>query len=476
MHEEILSAGVDIGTSTTQLVFSRLIIENEASSYVVPRINIVEKIVEYRSDIYITPLKSPTQIDAERVKDIIKNEYRRAGHEPRDIQTGAVIITGETARKENANEVLSALSDMAGDFVVATAGPDLEAVLAARGAGADVQSKERRTTVANLDVGGGTTNIGVYEKGRMAGLSCLDVGGRLIKVENGQITYIFPKITDLARKHGISLTVGDRAEVGTLRRVCEIMADQLAQSIGLKTRDEHHAGLYTNNGKPLSLDLDIRAITFSGGVADCVYGETDENWFRYGDVGPLLGDAIKKNRDFSAVELLIAAETIRATVVGAGTHTTEISGSTISYDRNKLPLKNVPILKISEEEESSMEDFEASIHTQLPLFKPEGRIEQLAIAFTGTGRTGFKEIQDLAEAVIKGAREVIESPYPLLLVVEKDIAKALGHAIRVKLDNKKEIICIDGIATLGGDYVDIGEPIGAGSVLPVVVKTLIFNS
>lgn len=476
MHEEILSAGVDIGTSTTQLVFSRLIIENEASSYVVPRINIVEKIVEYRSDIYITPLKSPTQIDAERVKDIIKDEYRRAGHEPQDIQTGAVIITGETARKENANEVLSALSDMAGDFVVATAGPDLEAVLAARGAGADVQSKERRTTVANLDVGGGTTNIGVYEKGRLAGLSCLDIGGRLIKVEDGQITYVFPKIADLARKHGVGLAVGERADVGKLRRICEIMADQLAQSIGLKARDEHHAGLYTNNGKPLSMDLGIRAITFSGGVADCVYGQTDENWFRYGDIGPLLGDAIKKNRDFSAVELLTAAETIRATVVGAGTHTTEISGSTISYDRNKLPLKNVPILKVGEEEEASLEALEASIRTQLPLFKPEGRIEQLAIAFTGTGRTGFNDIQDLAEAIIKGAREVIEGPYPLLLVVEKDIAKALGHAIRVKLKNNKEVICIDGIATLGGDYVDIGEPIGAGSVLPVVVKTLIFNS
>ena len=51
------------------------------------------------------------------------------------LRTGAVIITGETARKENANEVLEALSDLAGDFVVATAGPDLESILAARGAG-----------------------------------------------------------------------------------------------------------------------------------------------------------------------------------------------------------------------------------------------------------------------------------------------------------------------------------------------------
>lgn len=476
MHEEILSVGVDIGTSTTQLVFSRLIIENQATSFTVPRINIVEKIVEYRSDIYMTPLKSPTEIDAEQVKEIVRKEYDKAERRPKDISTGAVIITGETARKENANEVLSALSDMAGDFVVATAGPDLEAVLAARGAGADTYSKQRRTVVANLDVGGGTTNIGVYENGRLVGASCLDIGGRLIKVENGLITYVYPKISALAQNEGISIKIGDRAELKTLFSICELMADQLAQAIGCKPHDDFHRNLYTNNGKPLPQAIGIKAITYSGGVADCVYGQNDDNWLRYGDVGVILGEAIRKNRDLAKVELLNAAETIRATVVGAGTHTTEISGSTITYDRKKLPIKNVPILKVAQEDEQSLHTLEASIRTQLPLYRPEGKPEQVAIAFTGIGRTGFNDIQALAEAVIKGAQEVIKSPFPLLLIIEKDIAKALGHAIKVKLENKKEVICIDGIATLGGDYIDVGEPIGAGSVLPVVVKTLIFNS
>lgn len=173
MHEVILSVGIDIGTSTTQLIFSRLTIENQASSYTVPRINIVDKEVIYRSRIYFTPLRSPTEIDAEAVKKIVRSEYRAAGITPEELKTGAVIITGETARKENANEVLSALSDLAGDFVVATAGPDLESVLSGRGAGADVLSKEKHTTVANLDIGGGTTNIALYEKGTLRGTCCL---------------------------------------------------------------------------------------------------------------------------------------------------------------------------------------------------------------------------------------------------------------------------------------------------------------
>lgn len=151
MKETILSVGIDIGTSTTQLIFSRLTIENLASSYMVPRIRIVDKEVTYRSEIYFTPLLSQTEIDAEKVKGIIEREYRKAGMKPEDLQTGAVIITGETARKQNANSVLASLSSMAGDFVVATAGPDLESVLSAKGAGADRISEEKRIAVANID-------------------------------------------------------------------------------------------------------------------------------------------------------------------------------------------------------------------------------------------------------------------------------------------------------------------------------------
>ena len=229
MHEVILSVGIDIGTSTTQLIFSRLTIENRASSYTVPRIDIVDKEVVYRSKIYFTPLRSATEIDAEAVKQIVREEYQAAGMTPEMLRTGAVIITGETARKENANEVLEALSDLAGDFVVATAGPDLESVLSARGAGTDALSKEKRTAIANVDLGGGTSNIAVYEKGVLRGTCCLDIGGRLIKVENGRISYIFPKIQALAAANGISLAVGDRAYPEQLYGVCRLMAAQLAQ-------------------------------------------------------------------------------------------------------------------------------------------------------------------------------------------------------------------------------------------------------
>lgn len=474
--EQLLSVGIDIGTSTTQLVISRLTLENRAGPFSVPRIAIGEKEVLYRSAIHFTPLLSETEIDAEGVRAIVAEEYRKSGFRQADISTGAVIITGETARKENANEVLEALSDLAGDFVVATAGPDLESVLSARGAGADKLSHDHRTTVANLDVGGGTTNIAVYEKGTLRGVSCLDIGGRLIKVDKGRVTYLFPKIQALAKSHGIDLQVGDPAEEQKLRQICALMADQLAQSLHLKKMDGDHLGLYTNDGKPLPAEPEIKAITFSGGVADCVYQQMEGDYFRYGDIGVLLGQAIRSNPDLQTVQLFRAAETIRATVVGAGTHTTEVSGSTIHVEADRLPIKNIPILKVSEEDEASLETFRTSITRQMPLYKPEGKVEQIAIAFNGETRTSFAEVQDLAAAIIDGAKEVIESSYPLILVVEADIGKVLGNAVNVMLDYKKDVICIDGIKTLSGDYVDIGEPVADGHVVPVVIKTLIFNS
>ena len=109
--------------------------------------------------------------------------------------------------------------------------------------------------------------------------------------------------------------------------------------------DSFHRELYTNAGTPLKRQPEIQAVTFSGGVADCMLHE-EGDMFRYGDIGILLARAVKNCTAFQKVKIYPAAETIRATVVGAGTHTTDVSGSTISYAREKLPIKNIPVLKV----------------------------------------------------------------------------------------------------------------------------------
>lgn len=476
MREEIISVGIDIGTSTTQLIFCRLVLENLASSYTVPRISIVEKEVIYRSQIYFTPLISQNEIDINKVKQIIEREYRLADMHPDMLKTGAVIITGDTARKKNANLVLKTLSDMAGDFVVATAGPDLESVLSARGAGTDKISETEKILIANLDIGGGTSNIAVYDKGKLRGVSCLDIGGRLIKVSNHKITYLYDKIRQLAEMNGIHLRVGDPADQQKLMQVCRLMAEQLAQAINAMSRDTMHESMYTNAGKALPNTCNVQAVTFSGGVADCIYHTDDEDVFRYGDVGVLLGKAILENSSFRAIKLYSAAETIRATVIGAGIHTTNVSGSTIAYQKEKLPLKNLSVVRVNPEEEENLEELSRSISERVPMFYSEGKLEAVAISLTGTHHTSFHQVQELAEAIINGSGEIINSEHALVLVVENDIGKVLGNALNVLLDRRKEVICIDGIHAQEGDYIDIGEPVANGRVVPVITKTLIFNS
>ena len=204
--EALLTVGIDLGTSTTQLVLSELTVENFASAFTVPRISISDKKVIYRSDIIFTPLLNQSEIDAEPIKAFVAEQYRQAGIHKQDIQMGAVIITGETARKSNANNVLRALSGYAGDFVVATAGPDLESIIAGKGAGAQTYSETKRKPVVNLDIGGGTTNLAVFKDGEVIDTACFDIGGRLIKLDQQQkITYIAPKIQDIINKKGITI-------------------------------------------------------------------------------------------------------------------------------------------------------------------------------------------------------------------------------------------------------------------------------
>lgn len=476
MREQILSAGIDIGTSTTQLVFSNITIENTASSFTVPRILIVDKEIVYRSEINFTPLKNLTTIDSQQVREIIENEYKKAGVSPKDVKTGAVIITGETARKENASEVLTTLSGLAGDFVVATAGPDLESIIAGKGAGADRISKEKMCTVVNIDIGGGTSNLVVFRHGETVDTGCLDIGGRLIKVdkESKKILYIAPKIKKLASSIGININEGETADINKIRPIVKEMAKLMAESVGLLPKTDMYEMIITNKGiKNYNIDY----ITFSGGVADYIYGNDHSDYFKYGDIGVLLGEEIKNSILTKEINLAPAVETIRATVVGAGSHTTDISGSTITYTEDIFPVKNLPILKLSKEDESKGFDaMKDAIREKLKWFNLENEVQQVAIALNGLKSPSFFEIQELSKAIIDGMQDLLVKDFPMFIIVENDIAKVLGQTIHRQLNFKNQVVCIDSIKVENGDYIDLGKPLANGQVLPVVIKTLVFNS
>ena len=467
MTEVLTSVGIDIGTSTTQLVVSHLTLENRATAFSVPRVAIAAREIVYRSQIHFTPLLSDTVIDAGGVREIVAGEYRRAGLGRDAVQTGAVIITGETARKENARQVLDALSDFAGDFVVATAGPDLESILAARGAGADEYSKEHHIKVLHFDIGGGTSNLALYERGELKDTGCYNVGGRLVKVDgDGRITYVSPVL----RRDGPPgrLAPTERANGG-------VGAAHLGgpPAVGETATPERLAPLIDSLAAQLEATIPpgVEVLSFSGGVADCMWSPP-EDWRVYGDIGPLLGPALRVRLEGRGYTLVRGAETIRATVVGAGAHSVEVSGSTIFYRGVAFPLKNLPVLRLTaEEERGDAAALSAAIRKKLQWYADENGLTQTALALGGERSPSYRRVLEIAQGVRGGLEPLLEAGYLPVVAVETDMAKVLGQAMY----DGGPLLCLDSVELSNGDYIDIGAPAHGGTVLPVVVKTLAFE-
>lgn len=474
----ILSVGIDVGTSTTQVVFSKLQMDNAGGYFSVPRVAIVDKEVVYKSEVYMTPLKTDVLIDTDALRNIVAAEFRKAGYRPEDTDSGAVIITGESARKENSDAVLKSLSDFAGDFVVSAAGPDMESLIAGKGSGAWQYSMDHHCRVANLDIGGGTTNVVLFEDGETLARGCLDIGGRLICMNpQGIITKVSPAAAVMAQAAGVSVSVGDRCDELKLTAVTRQMAAALNAYLGVGTKDID--AILRQIKTPGSSDFPrpekVQAVFFSGGVADLIYHESADTW-AYGDIGVLLGRAIRESRLFTDFQKMEPGETIRATVVGAGTYTTTISGSTITYSDDIFPLKNIPVIKLDEElQEACFAGETEPVIRRIQWVLGQNDEEHFILAMPGKRNPGYTEMKRAAASIRQIMDRVQPPGEPILLVIESDIAKAMGQMIRQQPDLKRQVVAIDSIHVEDGEYVDMGKPMMNGMVIPVVVKTLIFG-
>ena len=440
MSEKLISLGLDVGTTSTQMVLSELTIENLAGSFAVPEMEIRERKILYKSPVYFTPLVQGELVDGEKIREIVDKEYEKAGISKGNVDTGAIIITGETSRKENARSVLEALSQYAGEFVEATAGPDLESVLAAQGAGAVDFSARTGKRVLHMDIGGGTSNLALIENGKITATTCLNVGGRLVKMDgDGRILYISPVLEGLFGKK-----VGEVANRGEVQELAEKLTQALEMVGGLREKTELLPKLRTKEVEGLWPEVPKGTIiSFSGGVADCI--ESEKSWLEFGDIGPELGRKIRESH-LCQEAYMLGTETIRATVIGAGCHSAQLSGSTVFYQNVAFPLKNLPVVE--------------SVEALTGLDGP-------GVLVVSGEALDFAGIRDLAKNL------TTEVKTPVYVAASGDMAKALGVQIALRLGEQAEILCIDRVRLKEGDYLDVGAPVGPA--LPVVVKTLILS-
>ncbi len=454
MAESLLSLGLDVGTTSTQMVLSRLSVENKASPFAVPSLEIVDREVIYRSAVHFTPLLQDRLVDGEALKELLRQEYRAAGIRPEQVDTGALIITGETSRKENASTAARALAEFAGEFVVTTAGPDLESILAAKGAGAVELSEKTGKPVLHMDIGGGTSNLALIRQGAVERTGCLNVGGRLIKLDKmGMLTYVSPVLG------GISpLKPGDRPGEGELETLAEQLTQALEMAAGLREESPLLEHLITREGTAWEPPVEKVVISFSGGVADCI--ESAHSPTEFGDLGVYLGQAIRRSR-LCRGDYYLGRETIRATVIGAGCHSTQLSGSTVFTKNVRLPLKDLPVARITyAEQEGSLPQ---AIRARTAPFEGAS-----ILALPGYASPSYGQVKQLAEQIAGAVKG------PVYLCLEQDMAKALGQAIAARLEPERPILCLDRVAPGVDSYLDVGAPLGPA--LPVVVKTLIVGN
>lgn len=474
-QETIISAGIDIGTSTTKLIISRFSLMNVAGTTHVPRIEIVDKEILYKSPIFRTPLTDPSTINVAEVEKIVRSQYAKAGIEAAQIETGAVIITGETATKQNASEMLHYLSSEAGDFLVATAGPDLEGIIAAKGSGAYDYSGRSGKVIANIDIGGGTANIAVYKNKVLLGTCTMHIGGRLIEFNGQQIMSISPAVQRLLTERDMPLQVGDSAQAAGVQLVTDCMAESLARIL---KNDVHMQDEVLLLGHRPNWNEPIDAIVFSGGISECMYShEADDiQQANYNDIGILLATALQRNATLQSFTWLEPMETVRATVLGAGTQTTEISGATIQVAPHELPLKNVPVYHydFQTDLQKGLEHFGTAIKTAIDMFDATREGQNFALYISELPYMGFRDIQQLATAIMQVMDQRPDPDQPIVLVLQSDHAKVLGQTL-VAMNVRQSVICIDQINVDHGDYLDIGRALDSG-VVPVVVKTLTFHS
>ncbi len=484
----LLSVGIDIGTSTTKMVISRLTLSRTSSALSLPRYEITDRQLVYESPIYATPLSSDDEVDARRIGALLAAEYAQAGIRPDELKSGAVIITGETANKRNARQIVHLLAERAGDFVVATAGADLEGLLAGKGAGAEARSRQTRGVVVNIDVGGGTANAALFRRGKPIGTVTFRVGGRLLQVNgNGVITAISPSLRKWLDATGFRLTPGTRATYEVLRELCEAMCrdmlDYLAGVPGAAERPTLEALLI---GSPTSrIPADVEEWSISGGIGRLM--EADEAGplnleltAVYGDIGPLLAHTLKAQAARFPIRLGMPEQTVRATVIGAGMQSTEISGATTHLDAGLLPLRNLPVVQMEltpallghpDALNAALQD---AMRHGASLYEPDAA-PPFVLALTGAQPIGYAELQRLSGAIAASYRASFPDSPVIAVLSEGDIAKALGQSLASRLGESARVISIDQIKAGQGDYVDLGEPI-SDMTIPVVVKTLAFGN
>lgn len=466
---KLTSVGVDIGSSTSHLIFSRLEMKQQGTRYVVVRRTVLSE-----SEIVLTPYVNDSTIDVKALGSFINRQYEKAGLSREDVDTGALILTGVAVRRRNARAIGELFAREAGRFVAVSAGDGLEATMAAHGSGAVARSARNGETILNIDIGGGTSKLALCTNGKVREVTAIDVGARLVAMDHrGSIARVEEAAHQHAAAAGIRVELGQRVEPSQLRLMASTMADCLFEVLRRGTPSPAARDLLRL--PPLSYRGRIDAISFSGGVSEYIYGKESGD---FGDLGAMLAEEIKKRANELGIPVVDPAARIRATVIGASQYTIQVSGSTIFVTpMEAVPVRNVPVvapdLPLQGEEIDQTAVCQSVRSALAPLDLSDGK-RPVAVAFHWEGSATFARLKAFCSGLTDGLRNVLANGHPIILVNDGDIGGILGLHLKEETKVENPVISIDGIALNEFDYIDIGALIPSSGAVPVVIKSLVF--
>jgi ethanolamine utilization protein EutA len=470
------SVGMDIGSSGTQVVFSRLhlrrISEDLTSRYIV-----VHRETVFRSPVELTPYASAEHIDAEALGSIIDRAYTAADVDPADVDTGVVILTGEALRRSNAEAIAGILAERGGELVNATAGHHMEAMLAAYGSGAAKRSYDTGLRILNVDIGGGTTKLAVLEGGRIVTTAAVHIGGRLQVVDDGdRIVRLDPAGREHALRAGYDWELGAAAHADEIEKVAETMADTLVSALTGDPLPEDVERLFLTD--PLAATGPFDGVMFSGGVGEYVYGRETR---QFGDLGGPLGRALRRRVDSGALPypLLEAGECMRATALGASEYSVQLSGNTgyISSPDALLPRRNLQVIRPEYTLGESVDPTAVAeaVRHHLVVLDVAQTDADIALAMSWSGLPSYDRLLPFARGLRDGLAERIARDRPVYVMLDGDVAMTLGTLLREELGVTCELLVIDGLSLRDFDYIDIGRVRFPSNTVPVTIKSLVFS-
>jgi ethanolamine utilization protein EutA len=473
----LTSVGIDIGSSGTQVIFSKIHLRRLAED-LTSRYYVISRDTIYLSPVSLTPYASETRIDDVKLREIIAEAYLGAGIEKRDIDTGAVILTGEALRRENAQAISAMLSEQGGEFVCATAGHHMESMLAAYGSGAAQASLDLSRRVLNIDIGGGTTKLGLLEGGKVTTTAAVHIGGRLQVTEDGKIVRLDPAGRTHARRAGFDWHLGDTIDAADLDKVADGMAETLVAALTIRPMPHDVEHLYLTD--PIADFGDVAGMMFSGGVGEYVYDREQRD---FNDMGKRLGAAIRRQVEAGRFPwpMLPARECIRATALGASEYSVQLSGNT-SYISNPgalLPRRNLQVLQppfdAGEEDLVDAKALAKAIASHRKAFELEDAETDIALALRWSGAPAYERILGFAQGIAAGLADKIARNLPIYVMLDGDVAQTLGAVLREDCQVNSEILVIDGVMLMDFDYIDLGKVRIPSYTVPVTIKSLVFS-